>query len=77
MQPGTIKKTIGNLGRYHRRRSDPDEIDRAAMALVEAHGENAFQVSARRANNANPSGATEAAHRWKRIAAAILRATQG
>jgi hypothetical protein len=57
---------------------DPD-IRRATNALIETYGTgiNALQVAARRANNAELSGATEAAYRWKRIAAAIMHATQG
>jgi hypothetical protein len=57
---------------------DPD-IWRAANALIETYGNgiNAVQVAVRRANNAELSGALEAAYRWKRIGAAILHATQG
>jgi hypothetical protein len=44
--------------------------------LIETYGNgiNALQAAVRRANNAELSGALEAAYRWKRIAAAILHA---
>jgi hypothetical protein len=47
------------------------DISRAKKALLENHGTNAARVAEKRAETAERSGSTMAAHTWRQIAVAI------
>ena len=79
MRLATIRKAGSRLARGRRPDAlDASDIQRAANALIETHGTgiNALRVAVQRANNAELSGAAEAAYTWQQIADAILRITQ-
>jgi len=79
MRLATIRKAGTRLARGRRPDAlDASDIQRAANALIETHGTgiNALRVAVQRANNAELSGAAEAAYTWQQIADAILRITQ-
>lgn len=49
------------------------EITRAARLMLENHGSSAARVAKTRADNLSVSGESEAAEKWRQIAAAIQR----
>jgi hypothetical protein len=50
-----------------------EDIARAATALIETHGVKAARVAEQRAENAELSGSSAAAHTWRQVAAAIRK----
>jgi hypothetical protein len=78
MRLAAIRKPTRRDDRRRRDALDASDIQRAVNALIETQGTctGALRVAMQRANNAELSGATEAAYTWKRIADVIQRATR-
>ena len=53
------------------------EITRAARLMLENHGRGAARVAQTRADNLSVFGESEAAEKWRQIAAAIQRLQAG